>query len=258
MAIRGIIFDLGWTLLDFNGDIPATATQRARDVGDFLASNGFDLDGAAVFATYREKMRGLWEAGAALNYEYPARLAMLRALRRYLRPKEADRLARGALEASFDSVVRQWQLYPDTITTLSALRAAGYRLGCISNTNDGAHVWRLVDRFGLRPWLSPIYTSEEIGLRKPHPAIFRMLLDEWEMPPPEVIMVGDTLNADVLGAHNAGMCAVWIDRGPVNPWSNNEEAVDHIRPDATIRQLGGLLDLLRDGWECRRRDKGVR
>ena len=255
MAIRGIIFDLGWTLLDFTGDIPATAIERARDVGDFLKDSGFDLDGAAVFGTYREEMRGLWDAGAPLNYEYPARLAMLRALRRYLRPQEADRLAHGALEASFDSVVRQWQLYPDTLSTLSALRAAGYRLGCVSNTNDGAHVWRLVDRFGLRPWLSPIYTSEEIGLRKPDPAIFQMLLAEWEMPPSAVIMVGDTLDADVLGAHNVGMCGIWIDRGPVNPWSGNEEAVDRVRPDATIKQLEELPDLLRDGWECQRDER---
>jgi FMN phosphatase YigB (HAD superfamily) len=81
-----------------------------------------------------------------------------------------------------------------------------------------------------------------------------MLLAEWEMPPAEVIMVGDTLDADVLGAHNAGMCGIWIDRGPVNPWSDNEEAVERIRPDATIRQLEELRDLLRDGWECQRGD----
>jgi len=254
LAIGGIIFDLGWTLVDFSGDIPATATQRAQDVGDFLASNGLELDGAAVFGSYREEMRVLWEAGAQLNYEYPARLAMLRALRHYLQPAEADRLVHSALEVSFDAVVRQWQLYPDTIRTLGALRDAGYRLGCISNTNDGAHVWRIVDRCGLRSWLSPIYTSEEIGLRKPHPAIFQMLLAEWEMPAAEVIMVGDTLNADVLGAHNAGMCSVWIDRGPVNPWSDNEEAIERIRPDVTIKQLVELTELLRDGWECQRGD----
>ena len=78
MAIRGIIFDLGWTLLDFAGDIQTVEVERARDLGEFLRDNGFDLDGADVFASYREEMRALWKTGAIMNYEYPARLAMLR------------------------------------------------------------------------------------------------------------------------------------------------------------------------------------
>ena len=248
MTIRGIIFDLGWTLLDFEGDIAATTVQRGRDVADFLQGNGFDVDGAAVFDSYREEMRVLWDAGRALNYEYPARLAMLRALRRYLKHEDADRLAKETLAVSFESVLAQWQLYPDTLSTLTALRVAGYRLGCISNTNDGAYVWRMVDRFGLRAWLSPLYTSEEIGLRKPHPYLFHKLLDEWGLLPTEVVMVGDTLNADVLGAHNAGMRGIWIDRGPVNPWSNNEASKAHIQPDATLQQLAELPELIKD-WQ---------
>jgi HAD superfamily hydrolase (TIGR01662 family) len=244
VTIRGIIFDLGWTLVDFASDIPGAEPQRIRDLDSFLLENGLGLDGAAVFASYREEMRALWQAGAALNYEYPARLAMLRALRRYLDREDATRFAAAALDVSFESVVSQWQLYPDTLDTLSALRDDGYRLGCISNTNDGAHVWRIVDRCELRPWLSPIYTSQEVGLRKPHPRIFEMVLEQWRLPPDQVIMVGDTLNADVLGAHNADMHGVWIDRGLVNPWSNNEKSKTHIVPDATIQQLAELLDLL--------------
>lgn len=247
MTIRGIIFDLGWTLLDFTADIPATEGERARDLATFLQGNGFDLDGADVFGSYRQEMHVLWQAGTALNYEYPARLAMLRALRLYLEHGDAARLATDAVAASFDSIIPLWQPYADTYDTLAALRDAGYRLGCISNTNDGAHVARLLDRNGLRPWLSPIYTSEEIGLRKPHPAIFRMLLDAWGMPSEEVVMVGDTLDADVLGAHNAGMRGIWVDRGLVNPWSDNEASKGRVLPDATIRQLAELPDLL-IGW----------
>jgi putative hydrolase of the HAD superfamily len=243
-GITGIIFDLGWTLLDFASDIPTAGVQRALHVRNFLQDNGVDLDGAAVFDSYRQEMRALWEVGAELNYEYPARLAMLRALRRHLGYEDAARLAAGALAASFECLIPLWQPYPDTFDTLTVLRDAGFRLGCISNTNDGAHVWRMVDENGLRPWLSPIYTSEEFGLRKPHPLIFQSLLDDWGLPPDQVVMIGDTLNADVLGAHNAGMRGIWIDRGSANPWSNNEEARATIQPDATIEQLGELPGLL--------------
>lgn len=244
MTIHGIIFDLGWTLLDFPGDISTSHTQRGVDLGRFLREQGFDLDGTAIFARYRQEMAILWEAGRPLNYEYPARLAMLRALRRYLGQNDAAHLARDALAVSFDSVIPQWQLYPDTISTLAILRDAGFRLGCVSNTNDDAQVQRMVDHCALRSWLSPIYTSEEIGVRKPHPYLFERVLGDWEMLPDQVIMVGDTLDADVLGAHNVGMRGVWIDRGPVNPWSRNQDSIDDIVPDATIKQLGELPGLL--------------
>jgi 2-haloalkanoic acid dehalogenase type II len=245
--IRGIIFDLGWTLLEFQGDILAMAGQRAEDLGRFLRAQGFDLDGAAVFEDYRVEMEDLWQAGTDLNYEYPARLAMLRALRCHLGREHAARLAREALAASFDCIVPRWRLYPDAMDVMRALHSAGYRVGCISNTNDGAHVQRIVDYYGLRPWLEPLYTSEEVGLRKPHPAIFHLVLDQWGLTPDEVVMVGDTLDADVLGAHSVGMQGIWVDRGPVNPWSRNEDSEGEILPDATIQRLNELFRLLEDG-----------
>ncbi len=244
MTVRGIIFDLGWTLVDFIGDIPAAEAQRARDLDNFIRASGFDLDGTDVFAIFRAEMQSLWQVGRELKYEYPARLGMLRALRRYLDRPDAARLAADALEASFASLIPQWELYPDALDTLVTLREAGYRLGCISNTDDGAHVWRIVDNCGLLPWLSPIYLSAEVGLRKPHPHLFQRMLDDWELPPGQVVMVGDTLDADVLGAHNAGMRGIWVDRGPVNPWSQNEKSRAYILPDATVRQLAELPDLL--------------
>jgi HAD superfamily hydrolase (TIGR01662 family) len=249
VAISGVIFDLGRTLIGFADEMGSTVeAQRALDLGKFLAGGGFDLDGASVFASYREELYALWEVDPALNYEYPASLAMLRALRRHLSHKDAARLARGALTASFEREVHQWELYPDTLSTLGALRDAGYRLGCISNNSHGAYVWWLVDRCELRPWLSPIYTSEEFGLRKPHPRIFQRVLDEWGLPPEEVVMVGDTLRDDVLGAHNAGMRGIWVDR-PDNPWGDDGDNKQHITSDATIKQLAELPDLLAGDWE---------
>jgi FMN phosphatase YigB (HAD superfamily) len=244
VTVRGIIFDLGWTLVDFVGDIPTAEVQRARDLDRFIRESGFDLDGADVFASFREEMRSLWQLGRELSYEYPARLGMLRALRRYLDRPDAAHLAADALEASFASLIPQWELYPDALDTLVTLRETGYRLGCISNTDDGAHVWRIVDSCGLRPWLSPIYLSAEVGLRKPHPRLFQMVLDDWGLSPSQVVIVGDTLDADVLGAHNAGIRGIWVDRGPVNPWSQNEKSRAYILPDATVRQLAALPDLL--------------
>ncbi len=243
-SLRGVIFDLGWTLMDFPEDIAAMEPLRARDLARFLSARGLQADGQAVFDHYREELLTLWQVGRPHHYEYPARLAMLRALRRHLPSSQASDLAADALDASFASVLPRWTLYPDTLDTLASLRDAGYRLGAISNTNDGSHVWRLVERFGLGAWLSPILLSDEVGFRKPHPRPFRIVLDQWGLSPEAVVMVGDTLNADVLGAQNLGMRGIWIDRGETNPWSQNEASKATITPDATIHRLAELPQLL--------------
>ena len=49
-----------------------------------------------------------------------------------------------------------------------------------------------------------------MGLRKPNPAIFHLALSAWGLPPDEVVMVGDTLGADILGAQLAGLHNVWV------------------------------------------------
>jgi putative hydrolase of the HAD superfamily len=249
VTIRGIIFDLGWTLVDFDGDIDAAVDQRAADIASTLQARGFSVDGAALFKHYGAEARAIWEGSDW--YEYPARLAMLRALRRHIPRADAARLVADVTTASFACLIPRWNLYPDALDMLTALRQAGYCLGGISNTNDGEHVWGIVDRCGLRDWLSPIHMSADVGLRKPHPRLFHMVLDEWQLPPGQVVMVGDTLNADVLGAHHAGMRGVWIDRGLTNPWSRNHENQDHITPDATIRQLAELPAVLAS-WNDKR------
>ena len=79
-------------------------------------------------------------------------------------------------------------------------------------------------------------------MRKPNPRIFRVLLNQWQLPPDEVVMVGDMLGADVLGAHNIGMRGIWAtmqaDRAA------NESHADTIVPEATISSLAELPELL--------------
>ncbi|MGH2583553.1 MAG: HAD family hydrolase, partial [Dehalococcoidia bacterium] len=101
-------------------------------------------------------------------------------------------------------------LFPDTIPTLDELRRRGYRLGVVTNRALGGPRFRdelgddgLLDRF------ETIAVSCDDGWLKPHPALFQRSLDDLELSPEEVVMVGDNLRADVMGAKALGMTAVW-------------------------------------------------
>jgi len=248
VTIQGIMFDFGWTLVDFVHDSHIATTRCIEELEDFFQGHGFDLNSRVIFGDYFKEVHVLWQAGDALHYEYSASLALLRALRRYVSQPDAARLTDDFMVHSFESVISSWQLYPDTLDTLAALRDAGYRLGCVSNTNDGHITWSALDRNGLRSWLEPIYLSVDVGLRKPHPRIFQMALDDWGLRPDQAIMVGDNLKTDVMGARNAGLRSVWIDQDTNHPWRRAEGSEASITPDATIRQLSELPGLLAGAW----------
>jgi putative hydrolase of the HAD superfamily len=150
---------------------------------------------------------------------------------------------------------QNWYLEDDAIPTLEMLRERGYRLGMISNTSDDKNVQQLVDRWKLRPYFEIIITSAGCGIRKPDERIFRLALDHFDVPPEATAMVGDTLEADILGANQIGIRSIWITRrveGPDFEARPLRERIDHstayrsesLRPDATISRLNEIPSLL--------------
>ena len=102
------------------------------------------------------------------------------------------------------------------------------RLGLLSNAGDSQNVQRLVDQAGFRQAFDPIIVSAEIGLRKPHARAFEPILEQWRVHPSEVVMIGDTLGEDILGAQRCGMHQIWVhafsDARSTAAFSGNREA----------------------------------
>ncbi|MGB1405177.1 MAG: HAD family hydrolase, partial [Flavobacteriaceae bacterium] len=61
---------------------------------------------------------------------------------------------------------------------------------------------------GLAPFFDSIFTAEGVGVKKPHPEIFKTALKQTHTNPEQALMIGDSLEADILGALNQGMHAV--------------------------------------------------
>lgn len=96
----------------------------------------------------------------------------------------------------------------DTRAALERLRAAGLRLGVVSNS-DG-RVAEALEAAGLRDYFDVVVDSALAGVEKPDPAIFRAALEVLEVPPGEALYVGDLYDVDVVGAHAAGIPAVLL------------------------------------------------
>ncbi|CAN5539586.1 hypothetical protein BH24CHL9_BH24CHL9_10200 [soil metagenome] len=144
-----------------------------------------------------------------------------------------------AIEAAFHRR-SAWYVFPDVMPALDVMRAAGLRLGVVSNWGWAApellHLLELAGHFEV------LAISARVGYQKPHPAIFEHALELMGAGPETAIHVGDDAAADVVGARRAGIEPVLIlreHRGHASP--SRPEQADGA---PLISDLLGLLDLL--------------
>jgi putative hydrolase of the HAD superfamily len=199
----------------------AGAPVRARDLERAYAASGEHL--ARVWRSRRDVpvRRHVTALLEALDPELPARLdeATLAELvdaygRPALRvPPAADEGARAAL----DELARR-----------------GMALGVVSNVmrSSGAVLRAVLDHRGLLAPFKVLTFSDECGVRKPDPEIFRLTLDRIGVAPGEAVHVGDDPVLDVEGARDVGMRVVQV--------AATGRATGPARPDAVISRLGDL------------------
>ncbi|MEA3186266.1 MAG: hypothetical protein QOD99_96 [Chthoniobacter sp.] len=102
-----------------------------------------------------------------------------------------------------------WELYPDVIPTLGALRDK-YRLGIISNFDR--RLYSILDQLGIAADFQAVIISSEVGADKPDPLIFQFALDRLGVTPGEAMHVGDDPVHDWQGAEEARMRCFRLDR----------------------------------------------
>ncbi len=238
-----IIFDLGNTLIYFDGSWPEVFADAEIAMINCLSSSGLTLDEKSFTQEFHRRMMDYYRERETEFIEYTT-LYVLRTLLNDFGFKDTpENLIRSSLAAFYAITQAHWKTETDAIPTLRWLRTAEYRLGLVSNAGDDSDIQVLVDQAGLRTYFDYIVSSAAAGIRKPNPRIFQLLIDRWGLPANRVAMVGDTLGADILGAHNAGIFSIWITRRADTP--DNHAHVDMIRPDSCIKTLSELPELLK-------------
>lgn len=125
---------------------------------------------------------------------------------------------------------------PAVLEGLARLRTTGWRVGIL--TNGASVIQRAkISAAGLTDMVDALVISEEIGVRKPEPAAFRVAVARCGgTGPEEAWMVGDNPSTDIFGAHQAGLRTIWL-RG--RPWPYGVPAPDH-----TVDTVTDAINLL--------------
>lgn len=170
--------------------------------------------------------REFWEDFVAADWPGPARAVVA---------AHASMLCERIDVATKDRAPREGAL-----ALLHELRRLALRTSLVSNALAGAGSRALVERYGMAPFLDAQVYSDEVGVRKPNPEIFRRAAERIDVALGDCWYVGDMLDRDVLGARRAGVgCVILLpsratDRGP--------DVV--ARPDHVIRRLAELVPLI--------------
>ncbi len=130
--------------------------------------------------------------------------------------------------------------FEEAVPVLEALRSR-YEVALLSNADDD-FLTACLRRNGLE--FEVVVTSESAGAIKPNREIFDKLAETLQLPPEQILYVGDNPIPDVLGPVRAGMLAAWVNRGGYRRPRGVPE------PHVRVRSLAELAALLGGSDAC--------
>jgi len=189
-AIKGVVFDLDNTLLDFmkmkefavkaavkgmiEAGLQVDEDQSYREI--IAIYEKFGWENQQVFDVFIEKQIG-----------YVEHKFLAAGIVAYRRAREANLMA-----------------YPNVNKTLMSLTKAGIKLGVVSDA-PSREAWLRIYYLNLYHFFDVVITFDDSGERKPSKVPFKMSLEALQLEPEQTIMVGDWPERDVVGAKKIGM-----------------------------------------------------
>ena len=242
VQINTVFFDLGYTLVYFDGDFLQKTSESYTVLAHALNREGCSLDVVKFAERFQDLVTQYYHDRERDLRERPMDQFVRQALREANQDHLSNGKVRSALNEMYSITEDRWRLEEDTHPTLKELTRRGFHLGIITNAADARDVARIIDSHELRGYFETIVISADLGVRKPDPRIFEVAMQRTGSKPETAVMVGDTLGADILGAHHAGLRGIWITRRSENP--NNALLRNSITPDAEISSLAEIPALL--------------
>lgn len=240
-AISHILYDLGNTLLYLNAPWQQVFADGLEGFRITAAAAGIPVNPETLASTFHRNMDNYYAQREEDFIERTSACILEETLAKLGIPSPPNDLVNALLSAFYARTQQHWIPGPETEAVLTALAQRGFRQAILSNAAHDADVQYLVDKAGFRGTLDFALSSAAIGYRKPHPAAFQAALNRWGALPGQVLMVGDTLNADILGAINSGIRCVWTRQ---HLFDLPKNAPRTLQPDYEINRLAELLNLL--------------
>ncbi|MBI5919259.1 MAG: phosphoglycolate phosphatase [Nitrosomonadales bacterium] len=219
LSIAAIVIDLDGTLLHTAPELAESANRMLRDMGRVPASQDLLMSyiGNGIHWLVKRALTGDMHAepdAALFDQALPV------------------------FEKHYTELLLESKPFPNVVAGLDAMKAAGFRLGCITNKVE-RYTLPLLKGIGLADYFDIVLAGDTLPEKKPHPLPLLHAAQFFGIPIGQLLLVGDSLS-DAQAARAAGCPIICVPYG-----YNHGEPVETLDVDAVIPDLLGVLPLIR-------------
>ncbi len=142
--------------------------------------------------------------------------------------------AKSVSDDFLERTTKKTKLIDGTIDLLDYLKPK-YRMHILSNGFTEVQ-YKKIENSGLKPYFDKIILSEDAKINKPHPDIFTYALVNTNSRRDQTVMIGDSWDADIVGAYNSRIDQIWF-----NPAGDKPKGFE---PTYTVAKLEEIKDIL--------------
>jgi len=226
-GIKGVLLDLDNTLYEY-----AVCNDNAKEAVFSLLSQSLKIEKATIEKEY-----------GASRSEIHKRLGQIASSHsRYLYIKECIEnvtgkidleLTKSAADIFWNTYYKSMTLYPDALNFLKKIHSKNIKVAIVTDLLTHIQSKKIV-QLGIDLYIDVLVSSEEAGVEKPHPNIYKLALKKLGCKPVGTIMIGDDYAKDVEGAKACGIRGIHIDR---NSYHNKGES-------DSVKNFDEILDLI--------------
>ena len=222
--IKGIVFDLDNTLLDFmkmKEFAVKAAVKSMIEAGLKVDEEQSYIDIIAIYEEFGWENQKVFDVFMEKSIGRVDNKFLAAGVVAYRRAREANLMA-----------------YPNVNRTMMALAKKGIKLAVVSDA-PSREAWMRIYYLNLYHFFDAVITYDDSGERKPSEKPFQMALNALGLQPDESIMVGDWPERDVVGARQIGMRTAFARYG-------DTFGTQHSGADWDINDIYELVEILND------------
>lgn len=203
--VKHIFFDLDHTLWDFEKNSQETLSDLFFELGLNLKVESFER----FMKKYREVNNRYWNLYRQnIVTKEQVRNGRFKDTLDFFKLSNSEELSVHLGDKYISRSPTKTNLFPNTHQVLSKLKEK-YQLHIITNGFKEVQYTKL-EKSNLLQYFEVVVCSEETGKKKPHKDVFNLALSRAKTLPEESLMIGDNLEADIIGANKVGMKTVWF------------------------------------------------
>jgi len=205
-CIEAVLFDLDDTLHDDTLAYQSAAEEVAREV-----AAEHNIDALALKAAYVAQAEGFWTRldAAALKTKLGLVRREMWVAALHSVGIDDEPLAERSAHKYNRYRAKYLKMFPGAVDLLRKLRAAGAKLGLVTNGFAETHREKIA-LLQIGDLFDAVFIADEVGMVKPDPLLFAHACAKLEKAPSVSAMVGDRYERDMRGAIEAGLYTIWM------------------------------------------------